>query len=115
MNALQAVQDVRYVTVKGKRFAVIDADEWEELIERIEDLEDIQVFKEAMSKLDAAGGDLVVAKLHEAEALDHGSMVASKYVGAMPEVDPPAGQRDTPDNSAQSIPAARAPAMSVSS
>lgn len=30
---LEAVQTVQFVTVKGKRFAVIEAGEWEALIE----------------------------------------------------------------------------------
>ena len=57
MTALEAVQAVQYVTVAGKRFAVIDADEWEALIEWLETLEDVQVGKDASAELAAAGGD----------------------------------------------------------
>src|SRR5258706_3284729 len=56
--------------------------------------------------------DLVVVELDEAESLDHGSMVASRYVGAMADV---GSQREIPAISAESMPAARAPARSVSS
>jgi hypothetical protein len=57
MSALEAVQTVQYVTVKKKRFAVIDADEWEGLIAWLESLEDLQIFKEAYRELEAASGD----------------------------------------------------------
>jgi hypothetical protein len=57
MSALEAVQTVQFVTIKNKRFAVIDADEWEELFEWLETLEDFQVFKEAYNQLEVAGGN----------------------------------------------------------
>ncbi len=50
MTALEVVQAVQYVTIKEKRFALIDADEWEAL-------EDRQIFKEAYAELQAAGGN----------------------------------------------------------
>jgi hypothetical protein len=55
ISALEAIQTVQIVTIKNKRFAVIDADEWEALIEWLETLEDLQVFKEAYNQLEAAG------------------------------------------------------------
>jgi hypothetical protein len=57
MSPLEALQDVRYLKVKGKSYAVVDADEWEELISRLEDLEDQIAVKEVYAELDRAGGD----------------------------------------------------------
>ncbi len=57
MTGLEALQSVQYVTAKGKRFAVLEADNWEALIEWLEDLEDIQIAKRALAQLKAAGGD----------------------------------------------------------
>lgn len=52
-----ALRSVRLVKAKGKRLVVIDADEWEALIEWLEDLEDIQIAKTAMTKLKRAKGN----------------------------------------------------------
>jgi len=57
MTALEILQSVQYVTVKGKRLAVVGADDWETIIEWLETLEDTQVAKEAYEALKAAGGD----------------------------------------------------------
>ena len=57
MTALEAVQTVQFVTVKEKRFAVIEAAEWEALIEWLETLEDLQIFKESYQALEQVGGD----------------------------------------------------------
>ena len=57
MTPLEAVQTVQFVTVKDKRFAVVEADAWEALIEWLETLEDLQVFKEAYSQLEATDGN----------------------------------------------------------
>lgn len=57
MTGLDALRSVRFVTAHGKRFAVVDADEWETLIEWLETIEDVRVVDEAMSELRAAGGD----------------------------------------------------------
>ncbi|MCL4861515.1 MAG: hypothetical protein KJZ93_19005 [Caldilineaceae bacterium] len=57
MTALEAVQTVQFVTIKEKRFAVIDAEEWEALVEWLETLEDLQIFKEGYAALEQAGGD----------------------------------------------------------
>lgn len=55
MTALEAVQTVQFVTVKEKRFAVIEAEQWEALIEWLETLEDLQIFKESYKALAQAG------------------------------------------------------------
>jgi hypothetical protein len=57
MSALEAVQTVQFVTVRNKRFAVIDAEEWEALIAWLETLEDLQIFKDAYAELAAAGNN----------------------------------------------------------
>ena len=57
MTALEALESVQYVTVKGKRFAIVIADEREAMIEWLETVEDVHIGKEAFSELKAAGGD----------------------------------------------------------
>jgi hypothetical protein len=61
MTGSEALQSVQFVTVKGKRLAVLSADDWEVLIEWLETLEDVAVAKEAFARLKAAGGDRVGA------------------------------------------------------
>jgi hypothetical protein len=61
MTVLEALQSVQFVTVKGKRLAVISADEWEALIEWLETLEDVQIARTAFADLKAAGSDRAVA------------------------------------------------------
>lgn len=57
MTGSQALQSVQFVTVKGKRLAVLSADDWEALIEWLETLEDVAIAKEAFAQLKAADGD----------------------------------------------------------
>lgn len=57
MTALEAMQSVQFVTVKGKRFALVSAEDWEALIEWLETLEDVDIAKQAMAELKAASGD----------------------------------------------------------
>lgn len=57
MTALEALQSVHYVTIGEKRFAVIDAEDWEALVEWLETVEDVQTAKEAVAELKAFGGD----------------------------------------------------------
>ncbi len=57
MNGLKALQSVQFVTVKGKRLAVLRMEDWEALIEWLEGLEDAQVAREALVELRAAGGN----------------------------------------------------------
>jgi hypothetical protein len=57
MTALEALQSVQFVTVHGKRLAVLSADEWEGLVEWLETLEDIQIVRQALAELAAADGD----------------------------------------------------------
>lgn len=57
MTGLEALQSVQYVTVKGKRFALLSLDDWEALIEWLEDVEDAQIAREALAQLDAVEDD----------------------------------------------------------
>lgn len=57
MTGLEALQSVQYVTVKGKRLAVIDIHDWETLIEWLETLEDVQTARQAYQELETFLGD----------------------------------------------------------
>jgi hypothetical protein len=57
MTGLEALQSVQYVTAKGKRLAVIDADDWETLIEWLETVEDVQIATQAYKELETFRGD----------------------------------------------------------
>ena len=57
MTGVEALQSVQFVTVKGKRLAVLSAEDWEALIEWMEDLEDTRIARTAYAELKAAGGD----------------------------------------------------------
>lgn len=69
MTGLEALQSVQFVTVKGKRLAVVNAEDWEALVEWLETLEDVQVARDAFAALKAAGGDRERAGWVEWEAL----------------------------------------------
>jgi len=57
MSGCEALQSVQFVTVKEKRFAVIDAEDWEALVDWLEELDDRQIVQRALEELGAAGGD----------------------------------------------------------
>lgn len=57
MAGLEALQAVQYISVKGERLAVLNANDWEALIEWLETFEDIQVAKQAFAELKFYGGD----------------------------------------------------------
>ena len=57
MSGLEALQSVQFATLRGKRFAILSAEDWESLIEWLETLEDTQVARQALAELHAAGGD----------------------------------------------------------
>lgn len=57
MSGLDILQSVQFVTAKGKRLAILSADDWEALIEWLETLEDLQIARHAIAQLKAAGGD----------------------------------------------------------
>ena len=57
MSGLDALQSVQFVTVEGKRLAVVSAEDWEALIEWLESIEDTQIVQQALAELKAADGD----------------------------------------------------------
>jgi len=57
MIGVEALQSVQFVTVKGKRLAVLSVEDWEAFIEWAETLEDTQIARETFAELKAAGGD----------------------------------------------------------
>ena len=57
MSGLDALQSVQFVMVKGKRFAILSADDWEALIDWLETLEDVQIARQAFAELKAADDD----------------------------------------------------------
>jgi hypothetical protein len=57
MTGTQALQSVQFVTVKGKRLAVLTAEDWEAMVEWLETVEDVQVAQQAFEHLKAAGGN----------------------------------------------------------
>ena len=61
MTGLEALQSVQFVTVEGKRLAVLSAEDWEAMIEWLENVEDMQIAQSAFAQLQAAGGDRSLA------------------------------------------------------
>lgn len=57
MSGLDALQSVQFVGKKGKRFAVVPAQDWDAMIEWLETVEDLQIAHKELAKLKAAGGD----------------------------------------------------------
>jgi hypothetical protein len=56
MSGIDALQSVQFVSKKGKRFAVLSAEDWESLIEWLETLEDAHIARQAFADLKAAKG-----------------------------------------------------------
>ncbi len=57
MTGIEAINSVQFVTLNGKRLAVLDAQDWESLIEWLENIEDIQIGKQAFTQLKQAEGN----------------------------------------------------------
>ena len=57
MTGMDALQSVQFVTKKGKHLAVLNADDWEALIDWLETVEDAQVARQAFAELKKAKGD----------------------------------------------------------
>ncbi len=57
MIGIDMLQSVQFVTKKGKRLAVLSAEDWESLIEWLETVEDVQIAREAFAKLKSAKGN----------------------------------------------------------
>jgi hypothetical protein len=56
MSGLDALQSVQFISKKGKRFAVLNGDNWESLIEWLETLADAQIARQAFAELKKAKG-----------------------------------------------------------
>ena len=54
MTGLDALQSVQFLTKKGKRLALLSAEDWECLIEWLETIEDVQIARQAFTNLKAA-------------------------------------------------------------
>lgn len=57
MTGLDALQSVQYVTIGGKQFALLDANDFEALVEWLEDQEDVALAQAAVAQLKASGHD----------------------------------------------------------
>ena len=57
MTGLEVWQSVECLKIKGKQVAVLDVETWQALIEWLETLEDLQIAKQALNELKAAGGN----------------------------------------------------------
>jgi hypothetical protein len=55
MTGLEALNSVQFVTVNGRRLAVLDAEDWESVIEWLETVEDVALAKEARRAFEDAG------------------------------------------------------------
>ena len=56
MTGLDALQSVQFVTKRGRRLAVLSADDWEALIEWLETLDDLQIARSSFAELKKAKG-----------------------------------------------------------
>jgi hypothetical protein len=70
MTGLELLQSVQFVTVKGKRLAVLNAEDWEALIEWLETVEDLQIAQKAFAELKAAEGNRKKAGWLEWDAVE---------------------------------------------
>ena len=57
MTALDVLQSPQFITIKGKRFVLLESDDWEALIEWLEDKEDEAIIQEAYARLAEAKFD----------------------------------------------------------
>jgi PHD/YefM family antitoxin component YafN of YafNO toxin-antitoxin module len=57
MTALDVLQSPQFITIKGKRFVLLESDDWEALIEWLEDREDEAIIQEAYARLAEAKFD----------------------------------------------------------
>ena len=56
LTGLQVLESVQYVTARETRFAVVNVDDWEAMIEWLETLEDVQLTRQAFVELEPHGG-----------------------------------------------------------
>jgi hypothetical protein len=70
MRGPEELRSVQFVTAKGRRFAVIDADNWEALVGWLETVEDTETVRQAHADLAAADRDRKRAGWIEWEVAD---------------------------------------------
>src|SRR5207244_10376334 len=70
MTGLDALQSVQFVTKKGKRLAVVSAEDWEALMEWLQTLEDVQIARQAFADLKTAKGNRRRARWLEWDAVE---------------------------------------------
>ncbi len=70
MTGLELLQSLQFVTVKGKRLAVLNAEDWEALSEWLETVEDLQIAQKAFAELKAAEGNRKKAGWLEWDAVE---------------------------------------------
>lgn len=51
------MQSVKFFKIKGKQVAVLDVENWQAFSEWLESVEDLQIAKQALNDLKAAGGN----------------------------------------------------------
>jgi RecB family exonuclease len=54
---LEVLQSAQFVTVGGQRLVALSAEDWDAIVEWLEDLEDAKIAKQSLSELKAANGD----------------------------------------------------------
>lgn len=67
---IEALQSVQFVSRNGKRFAVLEADDWEALLDWLETVEDAQIARKAFADLKAAKGSRARAGWKKWDALE---------------------------------------------
>ena len=60
MTGLEVLQSVKFLNIKSKQVAVLAVETWQALIEWLETLEDLQIAKQALNELKAAGEIAIV-------------------------------------------------------
>ena len=78
MTGLDALQSVQFLTKKGKRLAILSAEDWKCLVEWLETLEDTQIARQAFADLKAAKGSRRRAGWFEMERRE-GQTRVSRY------------------------------------
>ena len=57
MSGLDVLQSVQFVTIRGRKFALLSLEDWDALLDWLETIDDIQAARRAIEELKAAGGD----------------------------------------------------------
>src|SRR6266852_3747219 len=80
MSGLDALQSVQFLTKKGKRLAILSAEDWESLIDWLESLEDVQIARQAFADLKAAKGSRRRAGCMEGDEISprHGAATSTQ-------------------------------------